>query len=521
MTRFRNRPFAYQLTLLAGVVLLFGAMTTALAQEEGRPGGVLRVSVNSAPNHLNPLKHVNSAEYMLGELLYSGLTRVGPDMRAEPDLAVAWSADKDLREWTFELRQGATFHNGDEVTAEDVVATFEKILDPDYGSPGRKNVGPIETVEALDRYRVKFTTSGTYADLPVMLAYTDAKIVPKKILEGDISVLESQEFGSGPFVLKSFEPGQRARVERYDGYFLEGRPYLDAVEQIVYPDSTAEVAAFLNNQIDLIMELPIPSINRVSRAQGAEVLQTPSGRYVNLVMRNTEEPFDDVRVRKALQLAIDREALVDLLLEGYGQPAGDTPISPAYRYQRELPAIEKDVEEARRLLAEAGYPNGVSVTLYAANSPDIRTELGVALREMARPAGFNINVQTIPYDTYLSQVWKQAPFYVGYYNMQPTEDGIFQLTFTSDSAWNESQWNNEEFDSLIAEARATVDDAERQELYGRAQELMREEAPVIIPVFLDLVAAKKDYVMNYEVHPRGAVFAFDQVWLGEGAPATR
>ena len=250
-------------------------MGSVLAQQEPQKGGVLRVSVNRAPGLLNPLKHRNNSEYMLGELLYSGLTRLGPDMRPMPDLATDWSPSDDLTQWTFNLRQGATFHNGDEVTAADVVATFETILDPDVGSPGRKNVGPIASVEAVDRYTVKFTTSVPFADLPVALAYTNAKIVPQKVLEEDISLLDTQDFGSGPFVLKSFEPGQLARVERYDGYFIPGHPYLDAVEQIVYPDSTAEVAAFLNGETDLILELPVPEVGRLSNESGVRCSVLP------------------------------------------------------------------------------------------------------------------------------------------------------------------------------------------------------------------------------------------------------
>ena len=158
------------------------------------------------------------------------------------------------------------------------------------------------------------------------------------------------------------------------------------------------------------------------------------------------KPFNDARVRQALALCVDRPAMVDLVAEGYGTPGNDTPLNPAYRFYAELPLKKPDIARAKALLAEAGYPNGLSATLIASDRPATRTQLGVALREMAKPAGFTIDVQTMPHATYLDQVWKKGPFYVGFYNMQPTADAIFSLLYTSNAAWNETRWNNAALD---------------------------------------------------------------------------
>src|SRR5262249_42595932 len=144
--------------------------------------------------------------------------------------------------------------------------------------------------------------------------------------------------------------------------------------------------------------------------------------------------------------------------------------------------------------------------------------LGVALREMAKPAGFRIDVQTMPHATYLDQVWKKGPFYVGFYNMQATADAIFSLLYTSNAAWNETRWNNADFDKLVGTARGTADEDKRRELYAEAQSLMHEQVPSVIPAFFDLLAAQRSYVQGYQLHPRGAVFRLDFVSLGAGAP---
>jgi peptide/nickel transport system substrate-binding protein len=505
--------------LLAGAAtlpFLAGAASPAFAQ--AKRGGTLRVSVDQAPGKLNPLQHRVNPEYLLGELLYSGLTRLAPDMTAEPDLAESWSPNADLTEWTFKLRPGVTFHDGSALTAKDVEATFAAILDPKTGSPARTNVGPIASVTAQGDLTVLIKLKGPYADLPIALAYTNAKIIPAAVLAGDMARLDREAIGTGPFKLVSYEPARLTVVERNPAYFIKERPYLDRIEVVVYPDATAEASALMSGDTDLMLLVSPADYKRVSTASGIKGLRTPSGLFLNVILGCNQKPFDDVRVRKALSLAVDRDALVELTAEGYGTPGEDTPINKAYRFYTELPPKKADPAAAKRLLAEAGYPNGLDLTLIASDRPSTRSQLGIALRELAKPAGFNINVQTMAHATYLDQVWLKGPFYVGYYNMQPTADGIFSLLYTSDSPWNETKWNNAEFDRLVAEARRTGDEAKRSELYGAAQKLMYDEVPTVIPVFFDLLAAQRDYVEGYTLHPRGAVFRLDYVSLTDKAP---
>ena len=411
----------------------------AAAQDAPQPGGTLRISVDQAPAMLNPLLHRVNPEYLLGELLYSGLTRLSRDMTPEPDLAESWEANEDLDEWTFTLRPDVTFHDGSALDAADVVATFEAILDPETGSPALRNVGPIESVEAVDDRTVRFNLSGAYADLPTALAYTNAKIVPSEIVEGDMTRLDQEAVGTGPFQLVSYEPARQVVVEQNPDYFVEGKPYLDRVEVVVYPDPTAEGSALIAGDTDLMVSIDPSEYERVSSAEGVEALRTPSGQFLDIVLGTDQERWDDPRVRRALALAIDRNALVDFVAEGYGTVGNDTPINEAYRFFTALPQREQDIEEAQRLLAEAGYPDGLDLTLVASDTPSTRAQLAVAMREMARPAGFNIEVQTMPHATYLDQVWTKGPFYVGLYNMQATPDAIFSLLFTSDAPWKRDQ----------------------------------------------------------------------------------
>lgn len=483
-----------------------------------KKGGTLRVSVDQAAGKLNPLLTRVNPEYLVSELLYSGLTRLKLDMSAEPDLAQSWTSSPDLTEWTFVLRKGVAFHDGSSCTSADVVASFEAILDPKTGSPGRPNIGPIAKVAAKDETTVVFTLSAPYADLPVALAYTNAKIVPAAVIKSGLDKLDRTAIGTGPFKLVSYEPDRRIVVARNDAFYDPARPYLDKVEVVVYPDASAETSALLAGDTDLMAATPPTEFSRVQGASGVTALRVPSGQFCNVNFGCDQKPFSDAKVRQALALTVDRDAMVKFVTEGYGTPGNDTPLNKAYRFYTDLPLKKPDIAKAKALLAEAGFPGGLEVKLIASDKPALRTQMAVALREMAKPAGFTINVETMPHATYLDQVWKKGPFYVGFYNMQPTADGIFSLLYTSNAAWNETRWNNPAFDKAVGDARLTADEGKRRELYAEAQRLMNQQVPSIIPAFFDLLSAKRSYVQGYELHPRGAVFRFDFVSLGDGAP---
>ncbi|MEP3676855.1 ABC transporter substrate-binding protein [Sulfitobacter sp.] len=481
-------------------------------------GGTLRVALNITPSVLNPMLARVNSEYMLGELLYSGLTTLATDMSAQPDLAIEWASNEDASEWVFTLRDNAVFSNGDPVTPDDVAASFAKLLDPETGAPGRRNLGPIEAVAATGPHEVTITTSSPYADLPVALSYPTAKIIPASIANGDFESLATTPVGSGPFLLKEYLPDQKAVVVRNPDYFLPDQPYLDQIDILTFPDAAGAVAAVLAGEVELVLEVQPTDYARIEAAKGVTGLRTKSGRFLDIVMDNAQPPFNDKRVREALSLSLDREAIVELVAEGYGTPGNDSPVSPSYQYYVDAPLKQYDPVRAKQLLTEAGYPDGLSIELVASVKPGYRASLAVVVREMAKASGFNIEVQTLDHSTYLDQVWKKGKFYIGYYNMQPTEGTIFNLLFTSEASWNETKWNNADFDAFVSQADRTTDATQRADLYGKAQALMREDVPAIVPAFFDLLGAQADYVQGYEQHPRGANFALRKVSLAADAP---
>ncbi|MGE4325532.1 MAG: ABC transporter substrate-binding protein [Pseudodonghicola sp.] len=508
------------LTLKRRHVLMGLAATTALpsmsfGQTAPKPGGTLKISHSTRIATLNPLTLSGPAEYPCIDMLYSRLTRIGLDSQPHPDLAESWDASADATEFTYHLRAGVTFHDGSPLTADDVVATYEAILNPDIPASATSVLKMVEKVEALNDLTVRFTLSAPFADLPFSTAHANACILSRKALEGDLTALETSVNGTGPFKLETYDSARMVRMVKHAAYYIPGKPYLDAVEMMLFPDLTAETANFLSGATDVMLTVQQADFQRIAASAGIDAKRVNSGRYVCIVMRQDAEPWSDIRIRKALAKAVDRDLLVDIILEGLGRPAYDSLVPPELQYATEKPVIDYDPEGARALLTEAGYPNGIEVTLVASDRPAIRTQTAIALQQTAAAAGFTIKIETMPHDTYLANVWMKGPFYIGYWGMQPTIDATYNLLLTSDASYQDTEWKNVEFDSLIAKGRSITDPTERAKIYAEAQAMELRDTPYIVPFFEDVLTASRDSTHDWEVAPISRYFFVENVWLDQ------
>ena len=499
---------------LAATALLPGMdITDALAAATPKTGGTLKISHSTRIATLNVLNCSGPAEYPAVDMIYSGLTRMSPDNKAVPDLAERWEASADAKTFTFYLRKGLTFHDGSPCTADDVVATFQTILDKNVPAAARSVLNMIDTIVAVDPTTIKFNLKTPFADLPISTAHANARILSKAALAGPKDKLDTTANGTGPFKVDTFDSAQMLKLVKNENYYMKGKPYLDAVEMHLYPDLAAESANFLNGSTDVMLVVQQADFDRISKATGVKAQRIPSGRFVNITMRQDQKPFDDVRVRKALAMAIDRPTLVDIVLEGLGRPAYDNLLSPEFQYAIKTPEIAYDPAGAKKLLAEAGYPNGIKIKLVASNRPAIRAQVAVAVKEMAKSAGFDIEVETMSHDTYLANVWMKGQFYMGYWGMQATEDATFNLLLTSNASYEDTAWKNKDFDKLIDDARSTTDDAKRRDLYAKAQELQLKDTPYIVPIFEDILTASGKGAEDWTIAPLSRYFYVENVWL--------
>lgn len=411
-------------------------------------------------------------------LLYNRLVRTDAAGIPQPELATAWAANADATTWTFTLRADVTFHDGKAFSAADVAYTFAHILDPELQSPQAATLGLITNTETPDAQTVVFHLSQGHADFPLLLSHRATAIIP----EDSAATIATTGIGTGPFKLQSLAAEGTTVLVANDAYW-KGKPGLAGVELIGLADNEARTLATQAGQVDLLFDATPTQAELFAGSPDFTTLTFPSGRWMGLVMRTDTPPFDDVRVRKALRLAADQQAMIDLVLNGEGTLACDTPVAPtdAYRLNRECP---QDSEGAKALLAEAGYADGLEVTLYTSTNVPVWMPLAEVYQQQAAAAGITVKLQVVPADSYWSEVWLQQPFYTTVW-VERTADQFLNENWRSTANWNESHLQSAELDALLDKARATLDFEARREAYYAVQQLIFDEGGHLIPFHIN------------------------------------
>lgn len=482
----------------------------APAPSAGEPqrGGTLSVALSEDVSSLFPLGQFSFANFQLAQVLYEGLTWLDSDGNPQPALATAWEESDDQLTWTFTLREGVTFHHGTPFTAEDVVATFEPRLDPASGSRVATIFPFVDRVEAVDDTTVQFHLKSPYVDLAHILG---VYIIPKDRSEEELT---NEPAGTGPFRLAESLPGEQISVVRNEDYWQEGQPYLDEVRFVVMPESATRTNALLSGTLDLISEVDLESIAVLEEDARVRLIEGPAGSQTVFAMKVDEEPFDDVRVRQALKHCVDREAMIQTVLQGHGVVANDQSLPPISPYWADVPPLEYDTDRAKELLAEAGYPDGLDITLIVSPVGPGMVESAVALQEMAKPSGINIALERVSPADYWSEQQANAPFAVSNWTLQVTDNYMLSLTQHSEAYFNLSNYENPELDELIEETRAEQDFDKRREMYAMIQEIVRDDGGFIVPYFRPVITATQANVQG--VGPLRQPFArLHEVWLSE------
>ena len=485
-----RRVIGFALTLVAAWIGWVQPVTAA---------GTLKVAVPSNLNTLDPAKTKIGEEYIVNFLVFSGLTEIDRDGRTKPDLAERWTASDDLKTWTFYLRKGVKFHHGRELDAQDVIATVARIQDKATGSVTRVNFELIDKMEALDNYTVRFTLKAPYAGLADLFSDRQARIVPRDRLD----TLATAPSGTGPFKLKSFTPGDRVELEKNTAYFVPGVPQLDAVVLRIMPESAAQAAAIENGEVDLVWNLPLEAIEQFKKNPNIAIDSVPTSTWDGIIMNGAHKPFDDPRVRRAISLAIDKKAMVELALFGYGTPT-HTMIPPGHPfYDNDLKDGPPDIATAKKLLAEAGLPNGFDVTMYTPVGRPTRERIGLAVREMLKPINVRVDIQRVPWDKFINEVEGKQAFYVDGFYSRPTIDASIYPWYHSGGSWNTTLWNykNADMDKTLDAARAARTESEQKANYIKFQVLALQDPPGVIPYVINHMNAYRKNVKGFQSSP--------------------
>lgn len=502
--------------LMVAALVLMSCGTAVTEEEEGvteteepKYGGTLRVAYTPDLFTFDPPMMTGAADIIVVHQAYESLTERNPDWTLRPLLATSWEANDDLTQWTFYLRQGVKFSHGKEMKAEDVVYTFDRLFELE--APFSSVISMVEDIVAVDDYTVRFDLSSGTAFLPDLLSRYSCKITPSDI---DPERLATETFGTGPFILTEHVVGERTVMEKNPNYWWEGYPYLDKVIFVYMADSETRAEALKAGTVDVIMNMVVPSIATIEAHPETKVSLIPSAFQMNMLFDVTEPPFDDILVRKAIQAATDRQAILDGALFGYGGIAYDHPIAPSdVHFNAEAKPPEYNVELAKSLLEQAGYPDGIDITLYAGAPSVPSVEMATVMKEKAAPAGIRIDIQVMPEAGYWSEVWMAKPFVCSYWGGR-IPDEAFSIQFLSTAAWNETGYVNPRVDELIILARSQVDLADRQETYGELQAILIDEVPKIVPVFMPILHGMRNNVMGLEAKPHGDPWV-RYIWLDD------
>jgi len=470
---------------------------TTHAGAEPKRGGTFRWGIhdgNTSDTH-DPGTYTSRQQIYLAHQYRSYLTMINPDNSLGPDLATEWEATPDAAQWTFKLNKDAVFHSGKPVTATDVVASLNHHRGEDTTSAAKSLLTDVTDVVADDKNTVTVKLKRGNADLPWLMTDYHLAICPAN--EDGTANWQSGD-GCGPFKIEEGEWGVNWALSRHEGWHLEG-PWFDALDMIVLNDPNARQTALITGDVDSVSLVELKTLSLLERNPNIKVDNVPSGAAITMPMFCDRAPFDDVNVRNALKLAINREEIIDKIAFGAGTIGNDFHLAPVQPYwPDDIPQREYDPDKAKSLLKKAGKED-LSVSIHTADSVfSGAVDMCVLYSEHAKAAGIDVKVVREPNDGYYSDVWLVEPFTAVSWGSRPTPDVMFTLAYKSDAAWNESHWQNERFNELLLKAKAELDQEKRADMYREMCLLMRNDGGTIIPFFNNFVYASNKNVMHGE-----------------------
>ncbi|MCG8511232.1 MAG: ABC transporter substrate-binding protein, partial [Rhodospirillales bacterium] len=480
---------------MAGTIL---SPRSAMAAETPRKGGTLRVSMNVKEIN-DPATYDWSEKSNVARHIVEPLVQINKDNVAEGYLAESWSASDDLKTWTFNLRKGVKWSNGDDFGADDVVFNFKRWLDPatgssnqgrfpamteevdtgkkdDKGNPIMSTVGSEGAVEKVDEHTVRFHLNRPDLSLPESMGDYPALIVHRRFAEegGDLS---KNPVGTGPFALKEFKVSEKAVLERRtDAPWWGGDVYLDRISYIDHGDDpAAQLAAFASGQIDANDRTSSEQVDVMKNIPDLVVYEAVTAQCGVARMKVTEAPFDNKNLRKAIQASVDQQKILEIVYQGRGKPGEDHHVAPIHPEYFKLPAIKQDYDLAKKYLADAGYPDGIKIKIDCVANPTWEQNACKALAEMLKPAGIDLAINIMPGGTYWDR-WLTTPFGLTSWAHRPLGVQVLNLAYRSGVAWNETSYANPEFDALLDEAGTILDAGERRKVMAKLQGVLQDDA---------------------------------------------
>ena len=486
-------------------------------RDDDRYGGHLRVALPADIVGFDIRNRTDNPTLSVTELIFQPLVRLDTDLSFQPNLATDWDANDDASAYTFTLREGVEFHNGDPFTADDVVFTFESMLDPDFPSAEAGNFAGIDEVVVVDEFTVEFTL--TSPDSEFIDKLSRMGIVPKDYVEevGDDD-FNVNPIGTGPFQYVEWVPESHIEIERFADYWDPELPYLDRITYTPITEDSVRLASFETGEIDLFQRNVPPEHQSELEADERFVLDSKPFIYYHYLSLNLErvDEFEEPAVRQAIAYAIDRESITEVI--GYGSP-GHQPLQPVSPFfNPDLEYYEYDPDRALEILDEAGIdPADVSFSLQTFTYPDYQ-RVGEMIHDQLTSLGFDVELLVDEWTVVREQCYLPITDCDAHNSATGGlgPDAALYARFHSEGGENKQYYSNERVDELLDEGRATVDEDERQAIYDEAIELILEDSPVIFINDQDIPALYWSYVKDFEINSFYSYMQLDRTWIDQG-----
>ncbi len=516
-----SAPAAYA---LAGRLTGEKLVAPAEAQAGLPKGGTLRLGMRcqdlKSPHTYSWVESSNTARQVLDYLTVTGVDNV-----TRPGLAERWEASPDLKTWTLRLRRSVKWHNGRQFNADDVVWNLKRVLDPKTGSSvlGLMKgflLEDFETGEKDDKGNPKKSSRLWDAnaiqkvdDFTVRLNGKSAQLaVPEQLFHYPLLIMdpaENGEFkvgsnGTGAFTLVANEVGRKQVLKARPGYW-GGGPHLDQIEFIdLGDDPAASVSALASRQVDGLYAADIVQFDALQKLPHVQMYQVTTA-YTATARMQPVKPFDDKRVRQAMRLAIDSNVVLQVAHRGLGQAGEHHHVSPVHPEYAKLAPPTRDVARARKLLADAGHPNGIDVEIACKPQPGWELLAVQQMVEQWKEAGIRVKINVMPSTQYW-EVWTKVPFGFTTWAHRPLGVMSLSLAYRTGVPWNESKYSNAEFDRLLTMAEGTLDVTARRELMARLETILQDDGPIVQPVWRAIFTFHDKRVQGFRPHPTLYIF---------------
>lgn len=463
--------------------------------------GTLELAVDSSPTGLDPhIITAFSSTAILGQI-YDGLLEVNADLQLEPALATGYTVSRDGLTYTFALRQGVTFHNGRPFTADDVVYSYERLVDTATGSPMASRFAQVETAVALDDHTVQFTLKGPFA--PFLYNSVFLTVVPREVVE-EHGNLQQVAVGTGPFMLTEIVPDTYTLLTANPNYYRAGEPGVAALKYNVVPEASTRAAGLRTGAYHMIPDVDPATAQTLGNVPGVTLLGIQELSYTLIGMNTSRPPFDNPLVRRALNLALDRDEIVEAVYYGNAVPGG--PLSPGLA-DWALPVSEfscyaADPSAAKALLASAGYPNGVDFDIVTLGSFRVVVDVAQVVQAQLADAGFRATVSVEEQGSFI-QRWRNSDFdaFASINGGTPDPDGYLDRTYRTDGPTNVFKYTNPAVDTLLTAGQRAVDKAERQGIYAELQRALACDGPIATIAYATLFTGHRSEVKGFQQIP--------------------